>query len=309
MLINNISFLFFIYLYYSIYINFCHFLSLIIDFLYSLLYHNLYKKERGDFIMISSDFRKEAREKLSGKWGQAASITLVYVAILFIINFIQRHVSDSIAMAILVTIIKIPLSMGFVISLVKLFNNEEVKSFDFVALGFNNFAKSLLIALHIDLKMIVPIILIIISCFLIYFGISASALVHIVYSSSASGYALVTILGFILLLVSGIWSVTKSYYYQLAYIISAEEPDLSAKECVLKSQELMYGKRGKLCCLQFSFIGWIILALLTLGIGSLWLNPYIHFSTISFYKFAKDNSSKTNVHSINDSSDNPIQEN
>ena len=46
----------------------------------------------------------------------------------------------------------------------------------------------------------------------------------------------------------------------------------------------MTGKRGKLFCLQFSFIGWAILATLTLGIGFLWLIPYIQFATISFYK-------------------------
>ena len=68
---------------------------------------------------------------------------------------------------------------------------------------------------------------------------------------------------------------------QMSNIISKEE-----------SEKLMAGKRGKLFCLQLSFIGWAILAIFTLGIGYLWLAPYIQFATIAFYKFANsDNDS------------------
>ena len=48
----------------------------------------------------------------------------------------------------------------------------------------------------------------------------------------------------------------------------------------------MTGKRGKLFCLQLSFIGWAILAVFTLGIGYLWLIPYVQIAIIAFYKFA-----------------------
>ena len=52
----------------------------------------------------------------------------------------------------------------------------------------------------------------------------------------------------------------------------------------------MTGKRGKLFCLQLSFIGWAILGVFTLGIGYLWLVPYIQFAIVAFYKFvAGDN--------------------
>lgn len=38
--------------------------------------------------MTLSKFRATAREKLSGKWGKAACITLAYMFITFIINII-----------------------------------------------------------------------------------------------------------------------------------------------------------------------------------------------------------------------------
>ena len=226
--------------------------------------------------MVSSDFRKEAREKLSGKWGKAACITLAYVFIFAILGFIEGLFSDTIEalLSIVVTIIDVPLALGLIISLVKLFNNEDVKAFDFLSSGFNNFGKSWCI----------PYIIISIGMF----QYLRWPILH--KSSTLFIPTSLIIIGFILLIASLIWNITKSYYYQLSYLISAEKPELSAKEAVEESEKLMAGKRGKLFCLQLSFIGWAILAVFTLGIGYLWLVPYFQFAIIVFYKFACSNS-------------------
>ena len=226
--------------------------------------------------MVSSDFRKEAREKLSGKWGKAACITLAYVFIFAILGFIEGLFSDTIEalLSIVVTIIDVPLALGLIISLVKLFNNEDVKAFDFLSSGFNNFGKSWCI-----------------SYIIISIGMFQYLRWPILHKSSTLFIPTsLIIIGFILLIASLIWNITKSYYYQLSYLISAEKPELSAKEAVEESEKLMAGKRGKLFCLQLSFIGWAILAVFTLGIGYLWLVPYFQFAIIVFYKFACSNS-------------------
>ena len=41
---------------------------------------------------------------------------------------------------------------------------------------------------------------------------------------------------------------------------------------------------GRLFCLRFSFIGWDILSILTLGIGDLWRTPYQNAATAAFYR-------------------------
>ena len=240
--------------------------------------------------MVSSDFRKEAREKLSGKWGKAACITLAYVFIFAVLGFIEGLFSDTIEalISIFATIIEVPLALGLIISLVKLFNNEDVKAFDFLSSGFNNFGKSWGITWNIALKMIFPILLTIVAYIVLVYGIFSysSSILSLENSSSGGIWVLV---GFILLIVSLIWNITKSYYYQLSYIVSAEKPELSSKEAVEESEKLMAGKRGKLFCLQLSFIGWAILVIFTLGIGYLWLAPYIQFANIAFYKFVCGN--------------------
>ena len=55
----------------------------------------------------------------------------------------------------------------------------------------------------------------------------------------------------------------------------------------------MTGNRGKYFVLQLSFIGWAILACLTLGIGMFWLTPYITVATICFYEALSGKSDTT----------------
>lgn len=259
--------------------------------------------------MISSDFRTEARRKLSGKWGKAVCLTLAYAAVFMVLGFIEGLFPESTEgiFSIISTVIEIPLSFGFIIAFMKLYNEEEVKAFDFFSLGFSNFARSWKISLQILVKMIVPVILIIISYVLIAFGTYGTAGAALYSSSATAGFGGLAIVGFILLIVSMIWAVTKSYYYQLAYLVAVDNSDLTAKEVVEKSKELMTDKRAKLFCLQLSFIGWAILASIPFCIGYLWLVPYVQFATIAFYKFVIGDNSNVEAKVVTENNDNPIQ--
>lgn len=81
-----------------------------------------------------------------------------------------------------------------------------------------------------------------------------------------------------------IWATCKGLYYALAQFIAFDNPDMTAKDIVQKSEDLMKGNRAKLFVLNLSFIGWAILACFTLGIGMLWLMPYMIVSLVCFYE-------------------------
>lgn len=85
----------------------------------------------------------------------------------------------------------------------------------------------------------------------------------------------------LLLIIPGI---IASYSYAMTGYILAEHPEMTAGEAIAASKELMSGNRWRLFCLHLSFIGWAILSALTLGIGSLWLNPYRNVSEAAFYR-------------------------
>lgn len=84
----------------------------------------------------------------------------------------------------------------------------------------------------------------------------------------------------LLLIIPGI---IKTYSYSMAIFIMSENPEISAKEAMEVSKRMMDGNKWRLFCLQLSFIGWEILCIFTLGIGLLWLNPYINAATAAFY--------------------------
>ena len=78
--------------------------------------------------------------------------------------------------------------------------------------------------------------------------------------------------------------IMASYSYAMTQYIIAEHPELTAGEAISLSKEIMRGNRFRLFCLDFSFIGWHILCAFTMGIGNLWLIPYIQASKAAFYR-------------------------
>lgn len=85
----------------------------------------------------------------------------------------------------------------------------------------------------------------------------------------------------LLLIVPGI---IKSYSYAMTPFILADHPELTAKEAIRRSMEMMDGHKGELFMLGLTFIGWDILNVFTLGIGSFWLNPYKNAAYAAFYR-------------------------
>ncbi len=94
-----------------------------------------------------------------------------------------------------------------------------------------------------------------------------------------------TFLWSLLFVIPGIYA---SYGYAMTPYILLENPEMTANEAITKSKELMDGNRWRLFCLEISFIGWALLsALFTLGIGILWLVPYMEASFAAFYREIK----------------------
>lgn len=83
-----------------------------------------------------------------------------------------------------------------------------------------------------------------------------------------------------LLVVPGI---IKMFSYSMSYFVSIDNPNLTSRECIKESQKLMNGHKWEFFCLLFSYVGWLILSLLTFGILLLWVTPRIQQATYLFY--------------------------
>ena len=93
-----------------------------------------------------------------------------------------------------------------------------------------------------------------------------------------------TMLWTLLLIVPGI---IKSYSYAMTSFILKDHPELQYDAAINKSMEMMSGYKMKLFLMDLSFIGWAILCCFTLGIGFLFLSPYVEASHAAFYEDLK----------------------
>ena len=88
----------------------------------------------------------------------------------------------------------------------------------------------------------------------------------------------------LLLIVPGI---IKAYAYSMTAFIAEDNPELGPKECIDQSQAMMQGHKMDLFILDLSYIGWILLGFLSLGIGFLWISPWIQMAHVRFYEELK----------------------
>lgn len=89
-----------------------------------------------------------------------------------------------------------------------------------------------------------------------------------------------TTLWTLLLIVPGI---IKALAYSQTFFVLKDNPGMTILGCITESRRLMHGYKWKYFLLQLSFIGWLILGVIALGIGLLWVIPYIAASSAEFY--------------------------
>ncbi len=79
---------------------------------------------------------------------------------------------------------------------------------------------------------------------------------------------------FLWLLLLIIPGIIASIAYSMTFFILADNPTVSGRDAIKKSKMMMNGNKWKFFKLNLRFIGWIILAILSFGIGFLWLIQY-----------------------------------
>jgi uncharacterized membrane protein len=78
--------------------------------------------------------------------------------------------------------------------------------------------------------------------------------------------------------------IIKAYSYALTPYILHDHPEMGGNEAIRKSAEMMKGYKRQLFLMDLSFAGWGLLCILSLGIGFLWLIPYMQSARSAFYE-------------------------
>ena len=211
-------------------------------------------------MQLNSELRAQARERLEGQWG-------TFVLMTFLMLVIQ-------------TILQIP---GYIGSLLEILSPENVLA----SLSFSNISNILsLLALPLSWGLTVS---------LLRNHREESVDLENLFDGFRGGrYTRVFCALFLVRLFTFLWTllliipgIMKAFSYALTPYIVMDEPELTARQAITRSCEIMQGRRWKLFCLYLSFIGWGILSILTFGIGFLWLAPYMNASIAAFYEDAR----------------------
>lgn len=80
-----------------------------------------------------------------------------------------------------------------------------------------------------------------------------------------------------------IGGIILAYAYAMVPYLLHDYPELSIREAMKISREMMRGHKWELFILDLSFIGWFILGILTFGIGILFAQPYQLTARAAFY--------------------------
>lgn len=208
--------------------------------------------------MSISIIKKQALRALKGQWGLAVSLTLM----VFLIS------------AILPTIFEIILSGGF-----------------------SNWIWQDTTPLYASLiGTLISIALVPLSIAVLWFYLALVRMegpeISDVFAVFTNGRTFIRLIGVSLLIgiFVSLWSlllvipgIIKSLSYSQTYLLLKDHPEYSLLEAITESRKRMNGYKWKYFLLNLSFIGWGILSLLSLGIGFLWLSPYISTANATFY--------------------------
>lgn len=263
----------------------------------------------------AKEIRAKAREAMAGKWGRFVGMNLLYLVVLMVIGLITaapllgslgglvdlatkamagKTITDAMVKSVLggfvgtsvlssllslaAMLIEVPLAYALIENIMKAKRDNETTATYFLGRIFPSFGRAWKVTLWQIVKLIVPTILYTIGI------IVAAVVMGILTSLGDAGAVIGGLLYFVAMVALVIWYLGKALNLSLSEYVAIDNPEITAKEAVEKSIELMPGYRWKLICLSLSFIGWAILCCFTLGIGNLFLTPYMSVASVVFYE-------------------------
>ncbi|MBR1705255.1 MAG: DUF975 family protein [Bacteroidales bacterium] len=242
----------------------------------------------------NQDFKNAALAALKGNWAKAVLLTVIYLAVVSVAvgpysasavrlqTYTQEHLSYSASRGIGQALSQ---AMSQTVALA---SDPAYQSLQRQSNGTSGVMYLLLIFVMLPLGVGVA------NAFLRLLRNGDDALVQNAVGIATKGYwhkvwgmllmEIFIALWSLLLVIPGI---IKAFSYAMTPYILEENPELSANEAIDRSRYMMKGHKFDLFWLYLSFIGWFILAFLTLGIGFLWLQPYVYTSVAAFYEEVK----------------------
>jgi uncharacterized membrane protein len=198
---------------------------------------------------LNSELRKEARRALDGQWGKSVLVTLIYI---IVADAVGAGNAWTAGMHVIGSSVSTLWAIFFA---------------NIVAWGYNVFFLGIRRTEHTTIGQLFD-------GFEDYSRVLTTTLLQ----------GLFTLLWTLLLIIPGI---VKYYSYAMTAYILKDDAEMKNNAAIERSMAMMEGNKFKLFLLDLSLIGWLLLSLLTFGIGLLWLLPYRSTAYAAFYEDLK----------------------
>ena len=224
----------------------------------------------------NGELMARARESLSGQWGLAVGVALLYQVVTMGASFLP-YLGGIVAL--LITGAMTLGWSGFFLNVARRRPADVGQLFD----GFKFFGKALgtylLMVLFIALWSLIAVVP----------GILAAVMIPALQRGESDAMVLMVPVFAFLFVLAMIPSIRAQFAYSQAFFVLSDDPGCGALDAIRRSKAMMDGFKWKYFCLGFRFIGWALLSMLTCGIGLLWLVPYVMTSYAHFHDDVRGN--------------------
>ncbi|MCC0732366.1 DUF975 family protein [Clostridioides sp. ZZV14-6048] len=248
-------------------------------------------------MLSRKELKRVSKAQLSGNWGICAINMAIYIALILVISFIGLPFEP--LTTIIVAIIGFLVAAGFTCMFLKITKDKKVKMVDIFVNGRIYLRSFGLYILESIAVYIYSFIITIIGAFLSFGVLLTSGAIEYLSSNNVGvGTVISTAITLVIIVIVLMLPVyiLLLYISQAAFLICEDKDNLGVFKAMGASLDMMKGNVLKLFILNLSFIGWYILTIFTLGIGLLWLIPYIGVTNCNFYReLLKDNPDVENI--------------
>lgn len=197
------------------------------------------------------EYRAQAREALQNRWGEAAIVSLIILVAAMVISIPSFMAEWAGSITTVLSVLILPLQYAYYISLLERTRGGEEELTRFTLQYAINHA-------YANTRFLVAgLLIMLISMVLAIFTL-------------------------------GIGAIIVNYMYSMVPYLLHDYPELTPREAMKISREMMSGQKWNLFVLDLTFIGWILLSILTAGIGMIFVEPYMSTTRAAYYEDLKN---------------------
>ena len=249
-------------------------------------------------MLMISDLKEKAKKSLSGKYGDAIGVIIILFLISLFIGILLAplKLSDEATNSLsnfIEFVVSCLLTFGVISFFLKLSRDEEVEINELwskTGMWYKFLGACAVLGIITSLIAIVGVVAAFIPLgFMINGNIFSNLSTTIVWQDIINSNMIIPMgaLTILIAIITTIILVIVSTRYQLVFYILLDNPDMGIVDAFRLSSKMMKGHIIDYLALQLSFLGWMILGILTLGILYLWLIPYIAVTDCNFYNQLK----------------------